>query len=295
MRFIDQWKKSKSGISSYILTIVIVLMAMMLGFQLSNGIAMSYLGYSLARIPVGTDLNILLSILVLPFALGIVALVLAVKYLQKRPILSLFTSREYFDWKRFFLSFIIWFSISVTSVVWMILMGYPVEWNFNLLPFIVLTLVSFFILPLQTTAEEVFFRGLLFQGFGKLFGNAWVSILVTGVLFGLLHGSNPEVMKIGYYLLIFYIMTGVFLGLLTHFDQGLELAMGYHAANNIFAALIVTNNWQAFQTDALFIDHSPPSFGWENWLTILLFQPALLFLYSRIYRWNKWKTLFTED
>lgn len=295
MRFIEQWKKGESGISSYILTIVIVLLSMMLGFQVSNGIAMSYLGYSLARIPEMADLNILLSLLILPFALGIVALVLSVKYLQKRPVLSLFTSRERFDWKRFFLSFIIWFSISLSSVVLMILTGYPVEWNFKLMPFVVLTLVSFFILPIQTTAEEVFFRGLLFQGFGKLFRNAWISILLTGVLFGLLHGSNPEVIKIGYYLLIFYIMTGIFLGLLTHFDQGLELAMGYHAANNIFAALIVTNNWQAFQTDALFMDLSPPSFGWENWLTILLFQPALLFLYSRIYRWNKWKTLFTED
>lgn len=35
-------------------------------------------------------------------------------------------------------------------------------------------------------------------------------------------------------------------------DDGLELSMGYHAINNIFAALILTNEWQAFQTDALF-------------------------------------------
>src|SRR3989338_662433 len=141
----------------------------------------------------------------------------------------------------------------------------------------------------QKSSEEAFFRGFLLQGIGRMFGKAWMSILITGVLFGLLHGSNPEVEKIGNILLIFYIGTGIFLGLMAHLDNGIELSMGYHAVNNIFAALIVTNNWQAFHTDALLMDYSPPAFGWEAWLTLLLFQPLLLLLFAKIYGWKDWK------
>jgi uncharacterized protein len=89
--------------------------------------------------------------------------------------------------------------------------------------------------------------------------------------------------------LIYYIGTGLFLGLLTLMDDGLELSMGYHAVNNIFAALILTNDWQAFQTDALYIDHSAPTFGWDSLLTIILVQPLLLLIFSKIYKWKNWK------
>ena len=104
-----------------------------------------------------------------------------------------------------------------------------------------------------------------------------------------MHGANPEVDKIGQVLLVFYIANGVFLGLLVLMDEGLELSMGYHAVNNIFAALIVTNDWQAFHTDALFIDQNPPDFGMESMLTLLVVQPLLLILFSKKYKWKNWK------
>jgi len=104
-----------------------------------------------------------------------------------------------------------------------------------------------------------------------------------------LHWANPEVAKIGDILLVFYISTGIFFGILTQMDDGLELGMGYHAVNNIFASIILTNNWQAFQTDALFVDYSAPSFGPELYLTLLVLQPLLLILFAKIYKWKNWK------
>ncbi|MCF6287212.1 MAG: hypothetical protein L3K26_18820 [Candidatus Hydrogenedentes bacterium] len=76
---------------------------------------------------------------------------------------------------------------------------------------------------------------------------------------------------------------------MTQMDGGIELSIGYHAVNNIFAALILTNDWQAFQTDALFIDRSPPAFGLESWLTLLLIQPLILFIFAKKYKWKGWK------
>lgn len=289
MNFIDQSNKGKSGVGTYMLTTSLVLFSLIIGSATVEFIANRVLGISLQNISEGADLNTVLSLLLLPFVFLLVTLMLCIKYIHQRPIVSLFTSRAKFDWKRFFVAFTAWGAIMTFFLVVTVASGYPIEWNFKSSTFIGLTLVSLFILPLQTTAEEAFFRGFLFQGFGNLFKKGWISILLTGVLFGLLHWANPEVAKIGDILLLFYIGTGIFLGVITQMDDGLELGMGYHAVNNIFASLIITNDWQAFHTEALFIDKTPPAFGWESILTLVVLQPFLLFLFSRLYKWKNWK------
>ncbi len=81
---------------------------------------------------------------------------------------------------------------------------------------------------------------------------------------------------------------------MTIMDEGMELSMGYHAANNVFTAIMITNNWQAFQTDAVFIDTSTPSFGLDSIVTLAIIQPALLLLFSRIFKWKNWKKLIAR-
>jgi hypothetical protein len=66
--------------------------------------------------------------------------------------------------------------------------------------------------------------------------------------------------------------------------------MGYHAANNLFAAVILTNDWQVFHTDAIFIDTAPPSFGWDAILTLAIIQPLFLLIFGKIYKWKNWRT-----
>ena len=289
MKFIEQASKSEVGVGTYVLTIALVLFSLVIGSAVVETLSIKVLGFSLQHIPDSANLNAVLSLLLLPFAFLLITLVLCIKYLHKRPIISLFTSRATFDWKRFFVAFGFWGLIMGIFLLISIASGAPIEWNYNSTAFIGLLLVSLFILPIQTSAEEALFRGFLFQGFGKFFKKGWISILLTGTLFGLLHWANPEVAKIGDILLVFYIGTGVFLGIIAQMDDGLELSMGYHAVNNIFASLIITNDWQAFHTDALLMDRTPPAFGWESILTLLVLQPFLLFLFSKIYKWKNWK------
>jgi hypothetical protein len=243
--------------------------------------------------------NVFLSYMLVSFILALIALLIGVKYVLKRPVLSVFTVRKKIDFKRFFFSFGVWFAVMSIFLALAINTTDQLEWNLNWSTFLGLTAVSLLLIPLQTTCEEVVFRGYLMQLFGAFFRKGWYSVLFTGILFGIVHGSNPEVDKIGNALLFYYILTGIFLGIMTIMDDGLELSMGYHAANNIFAALIVTNDWQAFQTDAMYLDHSAPSFGWDSILTILVLQPLLLLLFSKVYKWKNWKKkLFhygTED
>jgi len=290
MTFLEQANKDKnSNGGTYVLTVAIAFVALVVGQSFSELLANNFLGYSLANIPNSADLNIALALLLLPFSFLLLALILCIKFLHKRPVLSLFTTRKTFDWKRFVFAFLLWGSLMGIALIISILNEQDIVLQFDATKFIPLFFVSILIMPIQTTAEEVFFRGYLFQVFGKVLKKGWIAIILTGVLFGLLHWANPEVAKIGDILLVFYIGTGIFFGILTHMDDGLELGMGYHAVNNIFASIILTNSWQSFQTDALFIDNSPPTFGVELYLTLFILQPLLLFVFSKVYKWKDWK------
>jgi hypothetical protein len=233
--------------------------------------------------------NSFLSYLLISFFTALGAVLIGVRYVLKRPIISAFTIRKKLDLKRFFMSFGLWFFVLGLLLTIVINSTDQFEWNINWATFPGLLAVSLLLIPIQTTCEEVIFRGYLMQLFGAFLKKGWLSILCTGILFGLVHGSNPEVEKIGNILLLYYIGTGIFLGVMTVMDDGLELSMGYHAANNIFAALIVTNDWQAFQTDALFIDHGGPSFGWDSIVTLVVLQPLLILLFAKVFKWKNWK------
>ncbi|MGB5459980.1 MAG: CPBP family intramembrane glutamic endopeptidase, partial [Eudoraea sp.] len=146
---------------------------------------------------------------------------------------------------------------------------------------------------IQTSFEEYFLRGYLMQGLGIAAKNRWVPLIGTSVFFGLLHIFNPEVAKIGYGVMVFYIGTGLFLGILTLMDEGLELALGFHAANNLTAALLVTAEWTAFQTNSIYKDISEPEIGWEVFAPVFIIYPVMLLILSKKYGWTNWKERLT--
>ncbi len=232
------------------------------------------------------DLNLTLSLVILTFIFGIIALYFMVKWIHRQSFLSIITSRDTLDWKRVFFAFGIWTLVSVTSIV----IGYftaPEDYvvQFQWQPFLILVLVSFLLLPFQTSAEELIFRGYLMQGFGVLFRNRALPLVLTSVLFGGLHYFNPEVAKMGSIVMVYYIGMGLFLGYMTVMDEGTELALGVHAANNIWAALLITADWTALQTNSVLRDVSEPSVGFEIFFPILIFIPILLIFHKK-YHWK---------
>jgi hypothetical protein len=108
-----------------------------------------------------------------------------------------------------------------------------------------------------------------------------------------MHLGNPEVEKLGYEIMVFYIGTGLFLGIITLMDEGLELALGFHAANNLVTALLVTADWTAFQTDSVLKDVSQPAFGWDALLPVFVVFPLLLYFFGKKYGWTHWKERLT--
>jgi membrane protease YdiL (CAAX protease family) len=116
---------------------------------------------------------------------------------------------------------------------------------------------------------------------------------MTSVIFGLMHISNPEVAKMGNIIMIYYIGTGLFLGIITLMDEGMELALGFHAANNLVSAILVTSDWSAFQTHSFFKDVSNPSASLDVLLPVFIIFPILLKIFSSKYHWNNWKEKLT--
>ena len=102
------------------------------------------------------------------------------------------------------------------------------------------------------------FSGYLMQGFAGLTKSRFLSLALTSIIFGSLHAFNPEIEKLGYGLMAYYIGTGFFFGIMSLMDEGIELAIGFHVANNLITAILVTADWTAFQTESLYKDISTP-------------------------------------
>ncbi|MEW4924675.1 CPBP family intramembrane glutamic endopeptidase [Algibacter sp. 2305UL17-15] len=237
--------------------------------------------------------NLFLFLMLISFAVGLFGVFLSSKLLHKLSIKDLTTTRRKIDWKRFWFIFILWGAISSSFVLIDYYFFTPEDyvWNFKLKPFLILLAIAVTLLPLQTSFEEYAFRGYGMHFLGTLFQNRWLPLVITSVLFGLMHILNPEVEKLGYVIMVYYIGTGLFLGIITLMDDGLELALGFHAANNLFTALLVTADWTALQTHSILKDISDPgAMGLvEIFIPVFVVFPILLLILAKKYRWSNWK------
>ncbi len=238
--------------------------------------------------------NLVLILLLAPLAIGLFVVWGWVKLVHPQSITSLTTSRKKVDWRRILFGFSVWAAIVIVITgidIWLSPGDYV--FNFQLIPFVKLFIIGIILIPLQTSFEEYLFRGHMMQGLGLMSGNRWMPLLVTSLLFGLMHLGNPEVEKLGVGILIYYIGTGLFLGIITLMDEGLELALGFHAANNLVTALLVTADWTAFQTNSIYKDISAPGLTWDVLIPVFVVFPLLLYAFGKKYGWSNWKRKLT--
>ncbi|MGB1020267.1 MAG: lysostaphin resistance A-like protein [Flavobacteriaceae bacterium] len=292
--FLEQVRQFKNPFWMYLLGSLIVILFNVVGqIPLSVVIMQNTTAITTTTDPMelirALNKNVQLFLLLLPFAIAFLGFWLVVIKLHDRSLTSVITARTQLDWKRIFFSFFIWGGVTVSVVLIDVAFSpQDYQWNFNPSAFFLLLTIGVLLIPIQTSLEELLFRGYLLQGFATLTKNRWMPLLLTAVLFGSLHLFNPEVAKLGYGLLVYYIGTGLFLGIITLMDDGIELALGFHAANNLIMALLVTSTWTAFQTDSLWIDVAEPKLTTEMLLTCLVLYPLFLLLLSKKYGWKNW-------
>ncbi|MCA1919431.1 MAG: CPBP family intramembrane metalloprotease [Flavobacterium piscis] len=299
--FLEQGIKSQNKFWLYLVGSVLIIIASFIG-QIPFSVAV--LGKTLTgkqAIPTDNaavmkifEPNLTLFLVMISFAFAFAGIYFVLKYLHHQTLLSVTTSRKAVDWKRIFFSFFLWSFFTILSFV-VVYLNAPENfvWNFKLVPFLILLVVGAILIPIQTSTEEYIFRGYLMQGFANLALNRWFPLMMTSLIFGLMHIFNPEVAKMGYVIMVYYIGTGLFLGVITLMDEGIELALGFHAANNLIGALLVTSDWSVFQTHSIFKDLSEPSAGLDVILPVVIIYPILLFIFSKKYNWSNWKEKLT--
>ncbi len=302
-RFFSWPKGGKLDFPSFLTTIAIIATAAVdlgnlpLYFAGKNaGVNMNYPSMEVLEQALGR--NYLFTLILVPFVITILFVFFAIKYVHCSSVKDFFTARKAFDWSRFLFGLIVTASIMTLGFAIDSYANDEVIWNYKADQFWMLLLIAVVLVPIQTTCEELIFRSYLFKAFSWL-KFPLITILFCSTAFGLIHMGNPEVDALGKQVLIFYIWSGLFLGVIAYLDGGLELSMAFHAINNIVAAVLITNDWQAFQTDALFINMAEPQMGLDVWLTMFLWQPIIILIFKWKIKWNFkdlfWKSADTKE
>ena len=231
------------------------------------------------------------ALMIIPFVLGLVTLLLLMKPIHERPMLSVVTGHSSFRWKKFFWGAGVWLVLLSAYAFFAAATGIQkVELQFDSTTFFKLITVSVLLLPFQTGFEEVLFRGYLMQGFAKIFKYRWVPLMITALIFGSLHFFNPEVKEYGAAIVLpQYIWFGVFFGICALMDDGLELAWGVHAINNIFLSVFFTQDSSALQTPALYrITEFNPLF---DLISLFFLSAIFIFVARHKFKWPNWHYL----
>ena len=234
--------------------------------------------------------NLRFFLLMIPSLITVPGIWLVVVKLHELSFKTIVTTRKKIDYNKIIFSFLVWAAVVTTFFI----IGYFItpenyELNFKLKEFLILFVIAILLVPVQTTVEELVFRGYLMQGFGGLFNSRLLALFFTSIIFGLLHLANPEVAALGNLILIQYLGYGFTLGIMTLMDDGLELAIGSHAANNLVIILLATSSWTVVETESIFRDLTDPEMITPAYLLVpLIIFPIILYVFARKYSWKDW-------
>jgi membrane protease YdiL (CAAX protease family) len=200
----------------------------------------------------GVDPVIPFVAVMLSFVAFFIGIYLAVRFIHQRPFRTLVAPVS-IRWGRMAQAFVLW-AILAALIAALEAYFYPGRYQltFDPVPFLIFAVLSIIFIPIQTSAEELFFRAYMLQTTGLRVRNALVLCMLSGFLFMLPHLANPEVTSDTIFIVFFYYAFGAFLALVTLKDGGLELALGVHAANNLFTAIFANYVGSALSTPAIF-------------------------------------------
>jgi membrane protease YdiL (CAAX protease family) len=242
----------------------------------------------------GLNPNVGLLMMLFPFMAGLLAFVLLVKPLNNRTLRVTINGTNKIRWNRFFISAAVWMILSALYFLFYLKLD-PSNFHLNnkSISLLMLSVVSIMFIPFQAAFEEVLFRGYLMQGFVAIVRYRWFPLIITSLLFGLMHAFNPEVKEFGFYTMMpQYMVFGLIFGTITILDDGIEAAMGAHTANNIFLCIMVTNESSALQTPALYeqLNIHP----WTEFAALTFIGIIFVLILKMIFRWGSFSTLFSK-
>lgn len=219
---------------------------------------------------------------ILPFAVLLLGLAIALRWIHHRPFLTLITPNPQICYGRIAQGFWIWlwllsppFLLQVVANRSTVYLSFqPLQW-LRFLPIILTGTL------LQATTEELLLRGYCLQGIGQLTRNRALLTSLSGLLFAIAHVSNPEV-DAGHHpgwAFCYYFACGSFAALITLADDSLELAIGWHVANNLFVSLLLQPAISILETPTIWRSSQP--FNFQTGLALFTIQAAVFLTSTR--------------
>ncbi|WP_427450738.1 CPBP family intramembrane glutamic endopeptidase [Litorimonas sp. WD9-15] len=199
------------------------------------------------------------SLFLLTFPVGCLGLYLMQKVIHQRSVMSLHNALSKIRWGWIFEGFVLsWLVIGTFMFLGSKLGLFEIRLNFNAQVFFSFALASLIFIPLQAGTEEIVFRGYFNQALTHLTRNKWVAFILTSIAFMAMHLSNPEALEGAAAGTLPIVMSGYFffgfaMCLLVWLDDGIETAIGVHAGNNCFAAIVVNYEGSVLPTPSMFM------------------------------------------
>jgi membrane protease YdiL (CAAX protease family) len=250
--FLDLVNKGETNWKNYGLTFLIIVAFWILG---SGTVMIGVYGTS----PEGTPFDgtnpysdfIALNLLFITVLLG---LWVGLRRAHKRSLRTLVTPYKNIRWGRILQGFGLQMGLGVIVTIIDAII-FPGTYTYTLDPdrFYKFAILVILLTPFQTTAEELIARSYFLQLLGHFTRHPIALVILNALPFALLHFMNPEIAAHGLVpMMAFYFVVGAFLALVTLKDNGAELALGIHAANNMFAAIFVNYEGSALPTNTVF-------------------------------------------
>ena len=228
------------------------------------------------------------------FIIGIIGVWIAVRVLHKKTLTQVVTGRKTFDYNR--VVYAIWVGFLLHSALLILdVLFIHTEITFrspSFSEYITFFLFAVVLTTYQAGFEEIFFRGYLLQGLSLIARNRVVITIVSSVLFVLPHLANPEPFEYGFapYATSLF-MFALFMTVVVLVDGGIELAIGYHALNNLWIGLIANTEVTALQTPSLLIVPIERYAMFPDVPVQLIVYIVFLVILNKKYKWFTWKTM----
>lgn len=151
------------------------------------------------------------------------------------------------------------------------------RYNFNPETFAVFFIIVLILTPVQSGAEELLFRGYLSQAVGQWISSPIVVFVLTSAIFAAFHLINPGAFETPVFYLFALFAMGMGMSALVYFEGGLESAIGFHTANNIFIFTLVGYKTDGLPAQAVFMIESSGTSG-----TVLAALAQLAFVVASV-------------
>jgi membrane protease YdiL (CAAX protease family) len=249
---------------------------------------------------IGLDPNLTLFMMLFPFLTGLVAFALLIKPIHGRTLKQTLTGAASLRWNRVVVSALLWTAFSLLYfLVYKMIEPSNFRINNTSSTLVWLVVISFLFIPFQASFEEIIFRGYLMQGFTamsvrwRVLSSTLFPLVITSLLFGTMHAWNPEIKEYGFFTMIpQYVLFGLLFGVTTIIDDGIEIAAGAHAANNVFLSIMLTNSSSTLQTPAVYeqIKIQP----WVEFWALLVTSILFFLVMKAVYGWKDFSNLWEK-